>query len=258
MSDAIHVLSLGAGVQSTTVLLMAERGEIERPIEAVFADTGWEPQRVYAHLAWLEQHVTIPITRISAGDLRADALAGKPAAWMPLYIRNVDGERAMLRRQCTTNYKIRPIRRRVREVMEAHGAKRIVQQFGISIDEFQRMRTSDVKYITNSYPLVDRRMTRGDCVAWLERHGYPVPGKSSCLGCPYHDRGHWREMQVDDPSGFADAVAFDRDLREHQVAKAPAFLHASMQPLDEVDFRPLAQQRGQLSFDDECEGMCGV
>lgn len=39
----LKILSLGAGVQSTTLLLLAERGELERPDRAIFADTGWEP-----------------------------------------------------------------------------------------------------------------------------------------------------------------------------------------------------------------------
>ena len=38
-------LSLGAGVQSTVLALMAERGDhgLSKPDVAIFADTGWEP-----------------------------------------------------------------------------------------------------------------------------------------------------------------------------------------------------------------------
>jgi 3'-phosphoadenosine 5'-phosphosulfate sulfotransferase (PAPS reductase)/FAD synthetase len=48
----LRVLSLGAGVQSTTLALMAAHGEIEPPHCAIFADTGWEPRAVYDHLDW--------------------------------------------------------------------------------------------------------------------------------------------------------------------------------------------------------------
>lgn len=51
----MRILSLGAGVQSTTLLLMSRHGDIAPLDGAVFADTGWEPQEVYRHLAWLEQ-----------------------------------------------------------------------------------------------------------------------------------------------------------------------------------------------------------
>ena len=39
----LRILSLGAGVQSTTLALMAAHGEVEAPDCAIFADTGWEP-----------------------------------------------------------------------------------------------------------------------------------------------------------------------------------------------------------------------
>jgi len=40
-------LSLGAGIQSSTVLLLACEGVIPRFDVALFADTGWEPRAVY-------------------------------------------------------------------------------------------------------------------------------------------------------------------------------------------------------------------
>jgi 3'-phosphoadenosine 5'-phosphosulfate sulfotransferase (PAPS reductase)/FAD synthetase len=114
----VRVLSLGAGVQSSTLLLMACKRELQIDA-AIFADTGWEPHWVYKHLAWLEMAAAmegIPVYRVSAGDLRADALAGKTASWMPVYsVDPASGTRQQLKRQCTRNYKIRPIRRKVRE-----------------------------------------------------------------------------------------------------------------------------------------------
>src|SRR3954453_22297778 len=80
----LRFLSLGAGVQSTTVLLMALHGEFPDCLDcAIFADTGWEPTAVYEHLDWLEGRAKdggIPIHRVSAGNLRQDlldAVAGK-------------------------------------------------------------------------------------------------------------------------------------------------------------------------------------
>lgn len=43
---ALRLLSLGARVQSTTVLLLAGDGAIPRFDYAVFADPGWEPRAV--------------------------------------------------------------------------------------------------------------------------------------------------------------------------------------------------------------------
>ena len=71
------VLSLGAGVQSTTVFLMSCLGQLPKLDHAVFADTGWEPHAVYTHLVWLQemghQH-GIPITVVQHGNLKEDLL----------------------------------------------------------------------------------------------------------------------------------------------------------------------------------------
>jgi len=100
-------LGLGAGVQSTTLALMAAWGLIE-PIDfAIFADTGAEPAAVYIHLDRLEREVLtpagIPVYHVSVGNIMADALGlssdsqydlGRPAgrfASMPLYVQNEPG-----------------------------------------------------------------------------------------------------------------------------------------------------------------------
>src|SRR6266550_8880108 len=92
----LRILSLGAGVQSSTLLLMACEGELQIDA-AIFADTQWEPWWVYQHLDGLEKVAKaagIPIYRVTIGDLRADALANKTASWMPLYSVNPeDGKR---------------------------------------------------------------------------------------------------------------------------------------------------------------------
>ena len=43
------VISLGAGVQSSTMALKAGCGEFPRPDCAIFADTGYEPKSVYIY-----------------------------------------------------------------------------------------------------------------------------------------------------------------------------------------------------------------
>ena len=95
---ALRVLSLGAGVQSTALLLLAaENPKRARLDAAIFADTGWEPAAVYAHLDRLEAEVArpagIPVYRVSVGNIRDDAL--DPAhrfASMPLYTKAAPGE----------------------------------------------------------------------------------------------------------------------------------------------------------------------
>jgi hypothetical protein len=47
----IHILNLGAGVQSTALFLMSLDGDLDIVYDAaIFADTGDEPESVYVHL----------------------------------------------------------------------------------------------------------------------------------------------------------------------------------------------------------------
>jgi 3'-phosphoadenosine 5'-phosphosulfate sulfotransferase (PAPS reductase)/FAD synthetase len=53
------IISLGAGVQSSTMALMAAKGELPRPDCAIFADTGYEPKSIYLYLDYLTIYFTI-------------------------------------------------------------------------------------------------------------------------------------------------------------------------------------------------------
>lgn len=270
----LRVLSLGAGVQSTTVALMALRGEIgDRLDAAIFADTGWEPEAVYAHLDWLERELVAsgtPVHRVSAGNIRDLTLrraagdeVGNHMSSLPFHVANLEGQHAMLRRQCTTEFKIEPIRQEVKMLLgikpRSPGPREVVaeQWMGISWDEYQRVRDSDVRWLVHRYPLIERRMTRANCLTWLERNGYPDPPKSSCVGCPFHHDAYWREMKRERPEEWADAVEFDAAIRRLPRIKGDAFLHRALVPLDQVDLRN-DRDRGQLYLLDECKGYCGT
>lgn len=272
-SVRLRVLSLGAGVQSTTLALMAAHGEIgPMPDCAIFADTGWEPVAVGAHLRWLTSPnvLPFPVHIVSAGNIREDLLKaaeGERWASIPAFTRTLKGRRAeigMIRRQCTKDYKIVPIRRKVRELAgltrRRSPAFPVVEQWiGISLDEAIRMKPSFEAWQVNRWPLIERRMTRLDCLRWLERHGYPLPPKSSCVGCPFHSDAMWREIRDRDPEAWSEAVEVDRAIRTGlRGIRGEVFLHHSARALDQADLTTAAD-RGQLDlFGNECEGLCGV
>lgn len=122
-----RLLSLGAGVQSTALLLLAAEGRIPRFDAAIFADTQWEPAEVYSHLRRLETEVAgpanIPIQRVSYGNIKLDSVSNDYTTVLPLFITNPSGGAGMLSRQCTQNYKLVPIYRAVRQML---GAKELV------------------------------------------------------------------------------------------------------------------------------------
>lgn len=261
----MRILSLGAGVQSTTLALMAAQGKIgPMPDAAIFADTGWEPTHVYAHLDWLEKLLPFPIHRVTEGNLRADQINGsKPSsgriAAVPWFMLKANGDKAMGRRQCTSEYKLKPIRRKVRELLGGTPKGGCEMWIGISSDEMIRMKESNVKYIVNRWPLIELRINRQQCLRWLETNGYPQAPKSSCIGCPFHSDHQWRELRDKDPEGWADALEVDKAIRQQGKIKAQQFMHRSCVPLDQVDLTT-AVERGQIEFGflQECDGMCGV
>lgn len=170
----------------------------------------------------------------------------------------------MIRRQCATDYKIVPIRRKVRELTGLTRRRSpdhpVVEQWiGISLDEIIRMKPSREAWQLNRWPLIERRMSRRDCLAWLRRHGYPEPPKSACIGCPFHDDNRWRAIRDDDPAAWADAVGVDQAIRTGlRGIRGAVYLHRSAVPLDQVDLSTAAEH-GQLDlFGNECEGLCGV
>ena len=272
----LNVVSLGAGVQSMALILLAEKGEVERPDCAIFADTGWEPDAVYDQLNWLKEETTIPIHVVTAGNLKEDVLKvvglegqklGR-VAQPPFFVRNDEGDGTdlggMLWRKCTTEYKINPIQKKIRTLLGYEPRQRVKkkarQGFGISVDEAHRMRDSRVSWIDNYYPLVDLEMRRADCLSWMKEQGYPEPRKSACVGCPYHSNSTWAKMRRDYPDAFDDAVAFDAELRKGKLpgVKGNAYLHRSMLPLAEAVNSTHDPDQIEMDFGQECEGMCGV
>lgn len=245
----MRLLSLGAGVQSTTLALMAASGDLPGLDAAIFADTGWEPRRVYRHLVRLEEVLTdagIPLYRVGAGNLRRDLLDPQARyGSIPYFVRGADGSEGMGRRQCTEVYKTAPIGRKVRELLGATPPdfRRVPkgqlaeQWIGFSTDEIGRVSDRDgVSYIHKRYPLLELGMSRRDCQRWLESRGWTSVAKSACIGCPFHGNRQWRELRDNHPDEWADAVEFDRAIRKGGARGLPlngeAFLHRSRVPLD--------------------------
>lgn len=258
----MNVISLGAGVQSTTLALMAAVGEITpMPDCAIFADTQWEPKAVYNHLQWLKSELPFPVHHVTSGNIKEHAIAkanttGQRFASIPWYLLSPRGKEGMGRRQCTSEYKLKPIQRKIVELCDGQRKKgQATVWVGISLDEAFRSKPSRVKYIINRFPLLEKQLTRRNCLTWLSDRKYPEPPKSSCIGCPFHNDAQWRALE---PAEFQEACDVDRAIRNQADMRGQQFMHAARKPLDEVDFST-AEERGQLNFFiNECEGMCGV
>ena len=269
-----RVLSLGAGVQSSCLALMAERGEygIPKPDFAIFSDTGWEPPAVYAHLDWLESQLSFEVVRVKSGNIRDNILSGtNPEGQkfldIPAFLVNPDGSTSIAARQCTTHYKLHPIHRELRKRLEIPRGRRapkdtyVEMWLGISADEPLRQKPSREEWITNRFPLIEQEFSRAQLLNWFNEN-YPERSlpRSSCIGCPYRSDSEWKQLQENDPKSFQDAVFIDQALRDVPAArdaiKGEAYLHRSRTPLSDVDFSNVTSYDNQML--EECEGLCGI
>jgi len=264
----LRVLSLGAGVQSTTLALMIEHGELPMVDCAIFSDTMAEPKKVYEHLDWLKSKISYPIHIVSKGNLRQDIIDAVDGKYkfmsIPLFTKNAEtGKKGLLRRQCTADYKILPINKKVRELLGYKKGERVKKGtkvemlMGISLDEIVRTRVNRLKYIKNVYPLVEFQMRRHHCLERMEKNNYPKPPRSACTFCPYHSNDEWKEIKKNKQE-WDEVVALDKKIRKGTKKNTDlVYLHRSAVPIDEADLDPNKDQ--QDLFNDICDdGMCGV
>lgn len=265
----MKILSLGWGVQSFTLAAMVALGELE-PIDfAIHADTTWERKQTYEFALrwtpWLEERGVKVVAAVADNTSPIRSCSGKTlgnyqGVTIPAFTLN-GSSKGQIRRQCTQDWKINAIRKATsNELSRCNLSKTpgIVEQWlGISEDEWHRAKDSDVRYIFNRYPLLERGMRRRDCVMWLERNGLEVPGKSACVFCPYHNRQAWADMKRDDPKDWETAVAIDLQIRNVRPP-SPLFVHSACVPLTEAVNIPEDEGYKQAGmFDVECDsGHC--
>lgn len=259
--EKITVLSLGAGVQSSTLALLAENGEIPRPDFAVFADTLREPAYVSGYLEFLKSKIkSFPIFTTCFDDL------GFYPHKIPFFIKLPNGDRAMGARQCTADFKIKQVDREIRKQLGYAKGQRmkheVTLQIGISTDEIQRMKEPREKWKRHTWPLIDMGWSRNRCLEYFEHNKIQKPPKSSCYFCPFKRIKDWRDMRDNHPMEWKRAIAFDKWLR-NQSPRGEQYLVQECVPLAELDLslRPKEiEERDQLvfGFNNECEGMCGV
>lgn len=275
MSAQLTILSMGWGRQTWALAAMMALDEIPRADFIVHSDTTHEHEATYAFRRewepWLGEH---GLTVVTVTAKRTDVVVEEwsNSVMIPAFTASASGD-GQVRRQCTHDWKITPIRAFIRAELTRRGLKPkpgiVCSQQGISLDEAAtRMRTSDVAYITNRYPLVDMKMTRSDCVTWLQRHGLPVPPKSACTFCPYKSIERWRMMKRAGGSDWREAVAIDLLIREKRSnAGQLLYVHPGRRPVDQAVTIPEDSGAKQAalwveddpSFEAVCDdGYCGV
>lgn len=264
----LRCFSYGGGVQSTAALVLAAQGKIDFPI-FLFSNVGDDSEHPdtlryvrevampYAAAQGIELHELRHMRRDGEEETLYRKLTrpGSRSNGIPIYL---EGSGAPGQRSCTDQFKIR----RIAVWQRRNGATKTnpaVCGLGISIDEFQRMRTdSGVATQVLEYPLIDLRLTRQDCVNIISRAGLPIPPKSSCWFCPFHRIPAWQKLKRETPELFDRAIALEQTLseRSEMLGRGKVYLTRKMQPLSQA----IGDQADMFDdVDDACEsGFCMV
>ena len=279
------LLHNGGGVQTGTMIEMIADGIMERPTAVIQADTGDEPE--YIHHQWardemLMKRIGVPYLRVSNGSLHNDLYDGGRFAAMPLYTKTktemqgfgISAEMittGKMKRQCTHEYKITPIEREIRIILLEMGLAyerkngQIVVKNGVNVeswigyttDEIARVKPPRVRWQYFRFPLIEMRMSKGDCIMWLRNNNKPPRLSSFCIKCPLIGPDQEKQLKENDPIGWENRLQFDSDLRDPgsplriaATAHGELFVSKKLIPLREID---IYSETGQTSF--ECSNV---
>lgn len=136
-----------------------------------------------------------------------------------------------------------------------------VQVYGYTADPRDAKRADRFRLlnpeVTLSTPLIDRGLTKRDCLAMVERAGIELPvmyrlgyTNNNCIGCVKGGMGYWNKIRRDFPETFDRMAALERNLG-HTVIRVdgePVFLDL------------LAPDRGNYADepDMECSLLCAM
>lgn len=261
MAERVRVVSSGGGVQSTALLVLAARGEIDFR-SFIFANVG-ENSEHPATLRYVRE-VSMPyasahgiefleIERRRRGGLTETLLdrlrAGSRA--IPAY-REKDGP--PMSRSCTVDFKVRPVAKELRRRGATKKNPALVA-LGISVDEIQRAHPGiDERNPIQErvYPLLDLGLHRRDCYQIAADAGLPTPPKSACWFCPHHSMEAWRTLQRQTPELFEAAVLLEDQMTDEATDGRPVFLTRHGIPLD----RAVGDEQLTLAGSDCESGWC--
>ena len=200
VDEPLQILSMGGGVQSSAMLLLIMEGKLPKPDVVVFSDTGSEMPYTYEHMKRVEaccDEIGIPFVTVGA------KVKGKEWKLHEYYLDSGTMP-VKVNRSCTTNFKIRPIRRWARTIVGDRNGVLLCQSWlGITTDEAHRAKhPAEPIWAGVSCPLIDNDISRRQCVSILKRHGWDDVKKSGCFCCPFHSRTSWSKLAKTNPDLF--------------------------------------------------------
>lgn len=143
-----------------------------------------------------------------------------------------------------------------------------LQVFGFTVEEAWRADRllKNNPYIKAEFPLIGRGLSKGDCLAMIDRAGIEIPAmyrlgyrNNNCIGCVKGGAGYWNKIRVDFPVQFAERAADER-LIGHSILKQEIGIEEGKRifaPLF-LDELPLDAGAVVLEPDIECSFFCQI
>ncbi len=266
----MKVFSYGGGVQSTAALVLASQrildyqtflfcnvgADSENPTTLTYVEEVVKPY-AQAHgieLVELQKH-----RRNGDVDTVYGRLTRPESRSIGIPIRMANG--APGNRTCTVDFKILVVARWTKRRGATKENPAIVG-LGISLDEFQRMRSdSGIEHEKLDYPLIRLRLDRAACMQIIHDAGLPIPPKSSCWFCPFHSLQAWQEMRQEQPDLFMKAVTLEQLINERRakLGRDQVWLTNKLKPLNKVTTDLTQHSLFASDETDTCEsGYCMV
>lgn len=238
----LRFVSFGGGVQSTALLVLAARREIDYRT-FLFCDVGADSENpetvIYVdEVAWpyAERH-GLELVRLQKikRDGSVDTVLRRvqeSKRTIPIPAR-MAGNGAPGNRQCTRDFKVMLVARHTKR-QGATVEQPSTVALGISTDEIQRARTdSGIAWQETDYPLLTLKLSRQDCKQIIREAGLPEPPRSACWFCPLRRASGWAEMKLTKPEQFERVIAIETLLNDRRASlgKDEMFFHSKLKPL---------------------------
>lgn len=227
------VWSCGGGVDSVAMAVLIYQGELPKPDYAIMTDNGYDASYTWDYVNQILKpklsEVGVELHIIQSQDYVDTSIVKNGQVVLPAYSWQ-DGKPVRFNTKCSGAWKLTPVKRWLKD----QGVKRCINWVGIAADEGQRVKQSRLQWISFKYPLFERNLSRRDCKRLIRAAGWPIPLRSSCVMCPQRTDNQWLDMRDDYPDDWNKAIEIEKEIHKthHHV-----FLHRSLRPLSEADFR---------------------
>jgi hypothetical protein len=228
------IFSYGGGIQSVSILVLIATDKLPKPELIIMADTGREGATTWDYLTKharpLMDSIGLQFELVPHSYSVVDLYGHNGDMLLPAYTST-----GKLPTFCSDEWKQRPVRRRLREL--GYGPKKpIIQWLGMSLDEVDRLRQSDVQWIQNHYPLCfDVKKRRHECELLIADYGLPLPEKSACWMCPNRQYDEWQYLKDNQPADWQNAVELEKQLSADDKKGGVFFTNQGVS-LDKADF----------------------